>query len=352
MRHLDEGTIHGWLDGALGLDEARRVEEHVASCERCTATVAEARGLVAASSRILGALDSGADGRIAGQMGGRADGRRGGANGRMGGWAAGWRLGQRHVRAAAAIVFVAAGTVAVVRVTSRQERAEYTAAQAAATSDTAQGGQATAPAGAPRSEVADEVGVPATRVPEPARAPERMVAARRAAVPTASIRRKDAAGSAREGAESARQATNAAVLAERRAAADQDAMAPALEIEGLTLVSDSMMRQNGRAIRLSVYKVRPGVVVMLEVAGAPGVADTLSGAARGRGGHVMPPRVTAVQVDTVQAESAPAAAALALRDAKADALQSIRWVDAVGTEFTLSGPLSRTELEVIRRRIR
>jgi hypothetical protein len=57
MQHLDEGTIHAWLDGALSADEAARVELHVASCETCSDAVAEARGLIAASSRILTALD-------------------------------------------------------------------------------------------------------------------------------------------------------------------------------------------------------------------------------------------------------------------------------------------------------
>ena len=57
MQHLDEGTIHSWLDGALGANEAARVEAHVAECPQCAAAVAEARGFIAASSRILTALD-------------------------------------------------------------------------------------------------------------------------------------------------------------------------------------------------------------------------------------------------------------------------------------------------------
>ena len=57
MQHLDEGTIHSWLDGALGPDEAARVEAHVAECPECASAVAEARGFIAASSRILTALD-------------------------------------------------------------------------------------------------------------------------------------------------------------------------------------------------------------------------------------------------------------------------------------------------------
>ena len=58
MQHPDEGTIHAWLDGALPTPEARALEEHVAGCAACAAAVAEARGLLAASSRILSALDS------------------------------------------------------------------------------------------------------------------------------------------------------------------------------------------------------------------------------------------------------------------------------------------------------
>lgn len=58
MQHPDEGTIHAYLDDALSGDEAREVEAHVASCEACQAGVAAARGLVAASSRIVSHLDA------------------------------------------------------------------------------------------------------------------------------------------------------------------------------------------------------------------------------------------------------------------------------------------------------
>jgi anti-sigma factor RsiW len=58
MQHLDEGTIHAWLDGELPAAEREELEAHIATCEQCAAAVAEARGFVAASSRILTALDS------------------------------------------------------------------------------------------------------------------------------------------------------------------------------------------------------------------------------------------------------------------------------------------------------
>ena len=57
MQHLDEGTIHAWLDGELPFDESSRVTAHAESCDRCTALIAEARGFIAASSRILRNLD-------------------------------------------------------------------------------------------------------------------------------------------------------------------------------------------------------------------------------------------------------------------------------------------------------
>ncbi len=57
MQHLDEGTIHAWLDGALSPEEAAKVEAHASECAQCAALVAEARGLIAASTRILNALD-------------------------------------------------------------------------------------------------------------------------------------------------------------------------------------------------------------------------------------------------------------------------------------------------------
>ena len=57
MQHLEEGTIHAWIDGALSAVEAREVEAHLGVCEACANMAAEARGLVAASSRILTALD-------------------------------------------------------------------------------------------------------------------------------------------------------------------------------------------------------------------------------------------------------------------------------------------------------
>lgn len=60
--HPDEGTIHAWLDGQLSAGEAGALQEHLDGCADCRAAVAEARGLVAASRRVLQALDEGPGG--------------------------------------------------------------------------------------------------------------------------------------------------------------------------------------------------------------------------------------------------------------------------------------------------
>ena len=57
MQHPDEGMIHALLDGELNAEMAGEIERHAAQCAECAAAIAEARGLVAASSRILTALD-------------------------------------------------------------------------------------------------------------------------------------------------------------------------------------------------------------------------------------------------------------------------------------------------------
>lgn len=55
--HPDEGLLHEWLDEQLSASDAEQMQAHVASCVECQARAAEARGLMAASHRILSALD-------------------------------------------------------------------------------------------------------------------------------------------------------------------------------------------------------------------------------------------------------------------------------------------------------
>ncbi|MFN9202750.1 MAG: von Willebrand factor type A domain-containing protein [Gemmatimonas sp.] len=56
--HVDEGSVHAWLDDAFDETAAALVAAHVETCAACAAAVAEARGLIAGSARVLGALDA------------------------------------------------------------------------------------------------------------------------------------------------------------------------------------------------------------------------------------------------------------------------------------------------------
>src|SRR5262245_33237213 len=67
MQHLDEGTIHAWLDGALPPLEAEQVAKHASECATCGVAVAEARGIIAGSARIVSALDDVPGGVIPGR---------------------------------------------------------------------------------------------------------------------------------------------------------------------------------------------------------------------------------------------------------------------------------------------
>ncbi|MEP6766230.1 MAG: carboxypeptidase-like regulatory domain-containing protein [Gemmatimonadaceae bacterium] len=55
--HVSEDTVHAWLDRQLTESDASAVQLHASSCAECADLVAEARGLKAATTRIVGSLD-------------------------------------------------------------------------------------------------------------------------------------------------------------------------------------------------------------------------------------------------------------------------------------------------------
>lgn len=57
-QHPDEGTLHAYIDGELSSAEAATLELHVGECARCAAALAEARGFIAAASRVITTLDA------------------------------------------------------------------------------------------------------------------------------------------------------------------------------------------------------------------------------------------------------------------------------------------------------
>lgn len=152
MPHLDEGTVHSWLDGALPPDEAARAEAHVASCAACSAMVAEARGLIAAASRILTALDD-VPGQVvpsaapAAPPPAPATGDVVPLDAQRARW---WRVTPNHLRVAAALAFIAGTSVLVSRMDEGSIRAESDYGPVATTAASADSpGSAAAPSAMP-----------------------------------------------------------------------------------------------------------------------------------------------------------------------------------------------------------
>ncbi len=55
MPHVDEGTLHAYLDGELPSAERTTLETHLAECASCRAMLAEERALLERASAVLGA---------------------------------------------------------------------------------------------------------------------------------------------------------------------------------------------------------------------------------------------------------------------------------------------------------
>ena len=55
MSHVDEGTLHAYLDGELSASDRTAVEAHVAQCGTCRAALAEERALLERATALLGA---------------------------------------------------------------------------------------------------------------------------------------------------------------------------------------------------------------------------------------------------------------------------------------------------------
>ncbi|MGH7338052.1 MAG: anti-sigma factor family protein, partial [Myxococcota bacterium] len=54
MSHVDEGTLHAYLDNALPPSERATLEAHLTGCASCRARLAEERALVARARELLG----------------------------------------------------------------------------------------------------------------------------------------------------------------------------------------------------------------------------------------------------------------------------------------------------------
>jgi plastocyanin len=368
MQHLDEGTIHSWLDGALSADEATRVEAHVAECPECAAAVAEARGFIAASSRILTALDNAPRGVIPVAAPVK-------------------RVNPLVWRVAATVLVVAAGTLVVVqnRGSNMSLRAvsenQATSQQAASETDLDQAVQSAGAAQTAPVDAADGTPPRATASKaSPSKAPT--VAAEKPAA--GNLRRGITTGDNKalsEGISAPAQTSIAADYAAPptptapTAARSRDAAAGVKELAGeperLKVVGNP--RQIGAKVTL--YEVAPGdtvtftepmplalhsVVVTGAVAGArmapQATEKNMAPPARARADvattAVPESRRTGEAAAATAAAPAVSAAAPTARTGAAITLHTIRWIDsATGNTLTLSGRMPESRLQEIRIRI-
>jgi anti-sigma factor RsiW len=359
MQHLEEGAIHAWLDGALSPDEAARAEAHVAECSRCASAVAEARGFIAASSRILTALDNAPRGVIPAVVPKkRAD-------------PLVWRL-------AATILVVAAGTLVVVRNYGSNERITSTSIDTATISRA-------------RTAVTDQP--PAVMAPAVTTSPSRTAkAAPRGASPSP-LSRKSLAPSARAdirtrengalaGGIAARTSQNDSVTAfsgtpaltpetSSAGVAGALAMDAASEVKPLKIVATT--RRIGEKITL--YKVASGDTVTLtesipmhlsEVVVTSAATSPMTAQATGKSAaapskerantpaaNAEPARATAPDSQRVAGASPSAVRALAAAQTPqtgiANAVHTITWTDSgTGSTLTLAGRMPEARLQEIR----
>lgn len=361
MQHLDDGTIHAWLDGALGAARARHVEEHVAVCRACAGRVAEARGLIAAASRILMALDDvpanvvPAETRIAAaaHVASPAIAAASPPAGLVAPRARSW--GHRYGRLAAVLAFVVAGTLVLTREANRRDVAVRRETPRAPDERRGQRDSAVAssnvPAAAPP--VVAEAAPPQRRQPPAALGG---ASPRPAAAPTLQPQVESFAQEARQQAAAAKKqpagadirafgdANKIADSASRAAQASSTLAAgrigegKSLRLEGVIVTSQSTraptpprlvsvdsVQRGGVMIRRQTYAIEGGTSVVLEVTPAAAMPN-----------------------DSAAAPPARALTDSAAGDSSTTAIHVIRWRGADGTGYTLSGPVSVNELQRIR----
>jgi len=361
MQHLDDGTIHAWLDGALGTGEAAAVEAHVAACRDCADRVAEARGLIAASSRILTALDDVPEHvvpveRPPAVAAARAASPALAAVPAPAAAAPPARWGHRYGRLAAAVAFVVAGTLVITReanrhdVASRREMAHAANEQrlqrdstAAPSNAPAAATQGVAPQAAP-APLAALGGASPRAEPAPALKPHVKSFAQEALQQAAAGKKSVAGtntvvlGQAEQTADTSlrtRDVPASSMIAGRRVGEGKSVRLDALVVTAEStsppspprLLSVDSVERGGISVRRDTYVIQGGTRVVLEVMPAPAVPNDSVAPAAPAG---------------ASADSAAAA------DSSTAAIHVIRWRGADGTRYTLSGPVSTDELQRVR----
>jgi Putative zinc-finger len=307
MQHLEEGTIHAWLDGALSPDEAARAAAHVAECPRCASAVAEARGFIAASSRILTALDNAPRGVIP-----AAAPRK--------------RVDPLVWRVAATVLVVAGGTLVVVRNYGSNERPTSIATNSAVSPRP----QTSAADRAPTAIAPAVTRSPARTAEAAPSSPSRIQPSRKAVTPNARVD----FGAAENNALAGR-----SPLAGVAGGAAMDAAEGA---EPLKVVATP--RRIGEKVTL--YEVAPGDTVTLTESKPMQLSQVATSAARPTMAQATG---KSAAVPSKERANAPVAMAAPV---EANAVHTITWSDSgTGSTLTLTGRMPEARLQEIRIRI-
>lgn len=381
MQHPEEGVIHAWLDGELSAEDAAALEAHVAECRECAATVAEARGLIAASSRIVSALDI-----VPGDVIPAATPRKRA-------WYANTQL-----RAAAAVLVVAGASLIVMkrdgapdmeRVMSKTASTPMTDSALPQTPSASEGA-ATAPVEAPPARPAEKVMLRA-----PTNAPAPTATASAPAADAAKERDVAAAKKPRED-EEVKANEMSRKVADNAVAPKEALTETALQgkVAGVTAaVLDTLGARPLAKARSSAEKPQPArlraLSAPLDQVVVTGVATATTGLADEAGLREMKSDTTANTVVTIYQvspgvqvtliELLPPAFAAQRRDERRDErqvqkqsaatgnaailpaapvasasvkIETITWTNASsGRTYTLSGPLSKEQLTALRKRL-
>ena len=352
MQHLDEGTIHSWLDGALSEEESKRVEAHVAECASCANAVAEARGFIAASSRILTALDNAPRGVLPAQAPVR-------------------RYNAVMWKAAAAVLVVAAGSFAIRGTLSPRIDRKSTSALEGVTADSA---LHTPPVEASKTAATAEVAPPRTAVAEPSvrRADSRLggsstIAQPRGAISPQSAQRQVADADLQKKAEAQSLSQPTGKATGNVSAADAAPVVAATELAATGAACVDCARPLLRVVsvdssgpeRRTTYEVAPNQIVTLTENDAPVLrirgAESAAGAAQIA--SKQPAAASSPSMDSRRAApsrplSVPTPSAPPPPPAFADQINTVIWTDSTTHKLLkLSGRMPVAQLEQLQRRI-
>ncbi|MEO5903195.1 MAG: zf-HC2 domain-containing protein [Gemmatimonadaceae bacterium] len=347
MQHPDEGMIHTWLDGELSPDESAAFQEHISTCRQCADAVAEARGFVAGSSRIVSALDIVPAGVIPV------------VKPRQRAW-----YSSAQFRAAAAVLVVAGASLLVFR--NEDQKGGTVMQGAGAVAEKSVPAPTSVAASAPQAgEDANRPGLAAgansdlaVAAPMAASKPVPDIAARKDALtrPRDEFAGRGVKGGTARGVEEPQRAGFAEATAQSRAS---DAVATNIAATGAIQPEPKLVRvDSSKTPKQSFYATSSGATLVLTELEAPdfaarGVTEAAPAPARKTMGA---PRNAPTTTRVMSPPSAPVpdpmipfpTAAPAQSAAKVT-INTITWFDATGSRrYVLTGPVTVAELEALK----